>query len=107
MTKGFDANLFGDRSVFVTGGTSGIGAATATLFAELGADVVALGLSPTDPAEVPRHEQIRIIEHDVTDRSGLAQHINGAGRIDHMINCVGVSRDRQEYELGDWDVVLE
>ena len=43
---GFSSDLFAGRTVFVTGGTSGIGAATAMLFAELGAEVTALGLAP-------------------------------------------------------------
>jgi NAD(P)-dependent dehydrogenase (short-subunit alcohol dehydrogenase family) len=107
VTKVFDSDLFADRRIFITGGTSGIGAATATFFAELGADVIALGLPPKDSTELPKHERIRIIEHDVTDRSGLAQHIGGLDRIDHLVNCVGISRDRHEYELRDWDLVLE
>ena len=47
---GFSGDLFAGHTVFVTGGTSGIGAATALLFAELGAEVTALGLAPA-----PRH----------------------------------------------------
>ena len=43
---GFSGDLFAGHTVFVTGGTSGIGAATAMLFAELGAEVTALGLAP-------------------------------------------------------------
>lgn len=47
---GFNSDQFAGHPVFVTGGTSGIGAATAMLFAELGADVTALGLAPGSPA---------------------------------------------------------
>src|SRR3954451_13538318 len=58
--EGFDAlprggDLFAGQTVFVTGGTSGIGAATATLFADLGAEVVALGLAPRVAGERPAH----------------------------------------------------
>lgn len=107
MTAAFASDLFAGRNVFITGATSGIGAATADLFARLGAEVLALGLPPKDRAELPDHEMVRVVEHDVTDREGLAQHIDCQDRIDCLINCAGISRDRREYQLSDWDLVLE
>jgi NAD(P)-dependent dehydrogenase (short-subunit alcohol dehydrogenase family) len=107
MMPGVESDTFVGKRVFLTGATSGIGAATAKAFAELGAEVVALGLLPNDRAELPEHERISVVEHDVTDRAGLARHIDGQDRIDHLINCVGISRDRREYDLASWDLVLE
>ncbi|WP_131738241.1 SDR family NAD(P)-dependent oxidoreductase [Actinomadura roseirufa] len=107
MTEGFEPGLCAGRRVFVTGGTSGIGAATAVLFAELGAEVVALGLPPADPGELPAHPGVRVVEHDVLDGGGLTGLIEGAGRLDALVNCAGVSHDRDEYDLERWRRVLE
>ena len=43
----FQHDIYAGQQVLVTGGSSGIGAAIAMQFAELGAEVVALGLTPT------------------------------------------------------------
>lgn len=103
---GFSGDLFGGHTAFVTGGTSGIGAATALLFAELGADVAALGLIPRDPAELPVHPRIRILEHDVLDREGLDRLISTEPQISVLVNCAGVSHDREEYTIDRWQRVL-
>ncbi|WP_067179013.1 SDR family NAD(P)-dependent oxidoreductase [Microtetraspora niveoalba] len=104
---GFREDLFTGRTVFVTGGTSGIGAATATVFAELGARVVALGLAPEVAAESPAHPRVRVVEHDVLDRDGLARHVRAEERLDVLVNCAGVSHDRDEYDLDRWRRVID
>ncbi len=104
---GFSDDLFVAHTVFVTGGTSGIGAATAMLFAELGAEVTALGLGPRVIGERPTHPRVRVIEHDVRDQAGLARLISTEPRISVLVNCAGVSYDRGEYELDPWRAVLD
>jgi NAD(P)-dependent dehydrogenase (short-subunit alcohol dehydrogenase family) len=103
---GFSSDLFGGRAAFVTGGTSGIGAATAMLLAELGADVAALGLAPRDAAELPVHPRVRVIEHDVLDREGLARLISAEPQLSVLVNCAGVSNDREEYNIERWQQVI-
>jgi NAD(P)-dependent dehydrogenase (short-subunit alcohol dehydrogenase family) len=103
---GFSGDLFSGKKAFVTGGTSGIGAATALLLAELGADVAALGLTPRDPAQLPDHPRVRIIEHDVLDREGLARLVSAEPQISFLVNCAGVSHDREEYDIDRWERVL-
>jgi NAD(P)-dependent dehydrogenase (short-subunit alcohol dehydrogenase family) len=94
-------------TVFVTGGTSGIGAATAMLFAELGAEVTALGLAPRDAGERPVHPRVRVVEHDVRDHDGLARLIAAEPQLGALVNCAGVSHDRGEYDPDPWRVVLD
>ncbi|MGK5555755.1 SDR family NAD(P)-dependent oxidoreductase [Actinomadura kijaniata] len=107
MTAGFEAGLYAGRRVFVTGGTSGIGAATAALFADLGAEVTALGLRPAGPAEPPDHPGVRVVEHDVLDADGLTGLIAAHDPLDVLVNCAGVSHDRDEYDPARWRRVLE
>ncbi|MEU4579018.1 SDR family NAD(P)-dependent oxidoreductase [Nonomuraea sp. NPDC023979] len=98
---------FAGRRAFVTGGTSGIGAATAVLLAEQGAEVIALGLPPADPADLPAHPRVRVVEHDVLDRAGLSGLLSTGGPLDVLVNCAGVSHDREEYDLARWQRVIE
>ncbi len=106
---GFSGDLFAGHTVFVTGGTSGIGAATAMLFAELGAEVAALGLAPAPRVigELPVHPRVRVIEHDVRDHEGLARLISAEPEIGVLVNCAGISHDREEYDLDQWRAVLD
>ncbi len=104
---GFSSDLFAGHTVFVTGGTSGIGAATATLFAELGAQVTALGLAPRAIGERPTHPRARVVEHDVRDHDGLARLISAEPQLGVLVNCAGISHDRSEYHPDRWRAVLD
>ncbi|GAA4128336.1 SDR family NAD(P)-dependent oxidoreductase [Actinomadura keratinilytica] len=107
MTTGLDPRLFADKTVLVTGGTSGIGAATALLFAELGAQVTAVGLRPAPGDGPPEHPAVRVVEQNVLDDVALTELITAADPLDVLVNCAGISRDRDEYELDQWRLVLE
>jgi NAD(P)-dependent dehydrogenase (short-subunit alcohol dehydrogenase family) len=98
-------DLFAGRTVVVTGGTSGIGAATAVRFAQLGATVHALGLAADGP-HAPHHESVTVTEVDVTDDGALHAAIAGLPTLDVLFCCAGISRDRREYGLDDFADVI-
>ena len=95
-------DTFAGMTVAITGGTSGIGGATALAFAQLGARVLSLGLNAGGP-DAPAHENVACQEMDVRDREALAASINGLGQLDVLVNCAGISRDRDEWNDASFD----
>lgn len=83
------------KVALVTGGTSGIGAATVSRFVSEGARVVAVGRNATSGMALQHQlgEQMRFIEADVSTESGVAMVINEAaawgGRLDIVFNNAG------------------
>ncbi|MBI5058417.1 SDR family oxidoreductase [candidate division KSB1 bacterium] len=81
------------RTVVVTGCSSGIGRATATLFAESGFEVVATARRQVDLQELAVHERIHVTECDVSDedsvRAAIEFAVNRCGGIDVLINNAG------------------
>lgn len=102
----FIATLFEGRRTIVVGGTSGIGAGTALRLAELGAQVLVLGLQAAGK-HAPVHERIRCVELDVTDGAAMQAVLSKENSIDVLVNCAGISRDRAEYELDVFQHVLD
>ena len=89
-----------DRVAIVTGSTSGIGRATAILFASEGAKVVVVGRSPKKGEEVINEimeagGEAVFVETDLTSEESIAAMINKAvdtyGGIDVLVNCAGMS----------------
>lgn len=82
---------FREKTVLVTGGTSGIGEAVAHEFRELGATVVAKGLPNFD---VCRDDHIRDV-------------LRGLKSLDILVNCAGMILRDKEFELETFQKVLE
>jgi NAD(P)-dependent dehydrogenase (short-subunit alcohol dehydrogenase family) len=86
------------KKVVITGGTSGIGAATAQRFREEGCEVVILARGP-GPG---------VIRCDVGDREQVDHAFEQIGSLDVLINNAGVSMRRQAVEIDadQWEQVV-
>ncbi|GAA1879188.1 SDR family NAD(P)-dependent oxidoreductase [Streptantibioticus ferralitis] len=93
-----DGNRFADKVVIVTGGGSGIGAATAYRFGREGATVIAVGRTEDTlkkaAAGAPTGSTIVTRVADVSDESSITALIAGVaeeyGRLDVLVNNAGI-----------------
>ena len=101
VTQTFAADLFRDRTVLVTGGTSGIGLGCAQAFRDLGASVVATGATAAEQAQASSDQGNRGISFcilDVRDADGVERVIGGLPRLDVVVNAAGVIRRDEEHD---------
>lgn len=83
------------RSVLVSGGSSGIGAAIARAFAAQGCQVVATGVTEAEIAaarQQPGHADIDLRVLDVRDAASVKALVDGLARLDVLVNCAGAIR---------------
>ncbi|XP_022826490.1 uncharacterized protein LOC111356403 [Spodoptera litura] len=88
---------FANKVVLVTGGSSGIGAATAILFSQEGANVVIVGRNETKLADVAKKcSNPLVIKADVTIMEDakriIDETIQAYGKIDVLVNNAGIVR---------------
>ena len=89
--------IFKDKSVIITGGSEGVGAATARLFAEAGAHLMLVGRSKKKleviAAELRDKTQVQIYAMDVADTDACINLLKKAafeyGRVDILVNNAG------------------
>jgi NAD(P)-dependent dehydrogenase (short-subunit alcohol dehydrogenase family) len=110
-------NYWHDKTVFVTGGGSGIGQAAAIKFAEAGAHVAILGrteskLDATVHA-VADPSKIRKFPVDIRDEPAVIQAVRDThqwtGRLDAAINVAGIfpSEDLFKSDRAYWDNLMD
>lgn len=88
------------RHVFVSGGTSGIGAAIACAFRAAGDQVTVVGATDAEvKAAQDRTDMagITIEQLDVRDSTAVATCVAGLGELDVVVNCAGVIRRGDEH----------
>lgn len=101
------------RAAIITGAASGIGKASAQLFASEGASVLAIDRPETPIAELhAEHSRISVLEQDVTDDDAPGKIVSTAieryGRLDILFNNAGISRRAivGEQTEEDWNLTL-
>jgi 3-oxoacyl-[acyl-carrier protein] reductase len=89
---------FEGRTAVVTGAAQGIGAATARLLAEQGAEVVVLDIK----------EAAGVVRCDVTDQRQVEDAFARIGRVDILVNNAGITRDNLLFKMpfDEWSAVL-
>src|SRR5438445_1132005 len=106
---------FDGASVFVTGGSRGIGKAIALRFAELGAARVAIGYLRNDRAAEAAAEELRaagaepVLVRGNVSSDRVAREVAEHGPLDAMIHnaATGVIRPALEIEKKHWDWTLD
>jgi NAD(P)-dependent dehydrogenase (short-subunit alcohol dehydrogenase family) len=107
MNFNFD---FTGRTVLVTGGVSGIGAATSLAFMRTGAKVIACGLTEQELAVAranPDFAGIDVRGLDVADAKAVKALVGGLSALDFVINSAGTIRRGAEHEPEVFDQVID
>jgi NAD(P)-dependent dehydrogenase (short-subunit alcohol dehydrogenase family) len=110
ITRTFAPDLFKGKTVLVTGGTSGIGAAIARAFLSAGAEVTATGVfereleaAGSDPILV----KATLRRLDVADGESVKALLADRQRLDILVNCAGTIRRAEEHEPDAFTQVVD
>ena len=101
---------FTGKTALVTGGVSGIGAATSLAFKRAGAAVIACGLTDAELATAranPDFAGIDVRRLDVTDLAAVNALVGGLASLDYVVNSAGIIQRGAEHQPEVFDRVLE
>jgi len=106
-----------DKVALITGASSGIGRATALLFVENGARVIAAGRNAKElgnlrTAAKGKPGSVKIVLADVSEKSQIdrlvSETVDGFGQIDVLVNAAGIIKNGsvENTTLDDWDKMM-
>lgn len=95
------------KTAVVTGGTRGIGAGVALALAEAGWRVIAASASEAERAAFGPRPGIELAALDVTNDASVAALFDGLDRLDGLVNCAGILRRGEEYDIEVFARVLD
>jgi NAD(P)-dependent dehydrogenase (short-subunit alcohol dehydrogenase family) len=101
ITASFKKDLFAGKGVFVSGGTSGIGLATARAFHALGAGVMATGATSAEcdlASKEAANTGINFAPLDVRDAPKIVELLRDVPRLHVIVNAAGVIRRDIEHD---------
>jgi 3-oxoacyl-[acyl-carrier protein] reductase len=104
---------FQGKTVLVTGGAKGIGAATAKRFATEGATVVVADFDEAAAQETAQEIGGLAVRCDVTRldevEAAVAATVSNGGSLDVLVTCAGIIRDNLLFRMTDedWDAVID
>jgi NAD(P)-dependent dehydrogenase (short-subunit alcohol dehydrogenase family) len=108
ITATFREGSFRNKTVLVSGGTSGIGAAIGEALGKLGAKVTVTGATEAEAANVNRGGCIeRAAALDVRDGAAIAAFFAELPTLDILINCAGIIRRGAEHDPSVFADVLD
>lgn len=104
------AGWYGGKSVLVTGGTSGIGAAVSRAFLRAGASVTATGVAQSEADALAgdadfAKASLKLL--DVRDGAAVNALIAGLPSLDILVNCAGIIRRGEELDPVVFEQVID
>lgn len=97
----------GPRTVFITGGTRGIGWGVTEAMLAAGYTVTVTGLREAEVAAVPALPGLSARQLDVTDDAEVAAVFAGVERLDALVNCAGIILRGAEYDIAAFQKVID
>jgi len=93
IISSFRADLFAEKTILVSGGSSGVGLSLARGFAALGGNVIATGTSEQKlraNRANSANQGVEFIHLDVRDGAAITERISQLDRLDVLVNAAGI-----------------